>query len=128
MMRIGEFVKEMKTTKDTVRHYEDLELLEPAWNNGQRLYGLQQKRDFEAIREMKSLGLSLKDIQAIVRLRRMNGCGSEHLIKGVSETLMVMQERLGEEEQAIRNKKRMVKELLGALRKSELERKPSTSG
>ncbi|WP_026568810.1 MerR family transcriptional regulator [Sediminibacillus terrae] len=114
-MRIGEFVKEMESTKDTVRHYENLELLEPAWNNGQRIYGLQQKRDFEAIREMKSLGLSLKDIQTIVRLRRMKGCGSGHLIKGVSESLMILQEKLEKEEQAIRNKKRMVKELLEAL-------------
>ena len=37
-MRIGEFIKLVQTTKDTVRHYEELDLIRPDWKNGTRDY------------------------------------------------------------------------------------------
>ncbi|MGG3740385.1 MerR family DNA-binding transcriptional regulator [Paenibacillus chibensis] len=35
-MRIGEFVRRTRTTKDTVRHYEDLQLIRSLGPDGKR--------------------------------------------------------------------------------------------
>ncbi|SDM45296.1 hypothetical protein SAMN05216244_2526 [Sediminibacillus halophilus] len=64
---------------------------------------------------MKELGLSLNEIQWIVDRKQMNGCGFDQLIRGITDSLLALYERLEEEERAIRDKKRMAKDLLEAL-------------
>ncbi|WP_404450668.1 MerR family transcriptional regulator [Virgibacillus necropolis] len=70
------FIEKVQTTKDTVRHYEELNLLEPSWSNKRRIYGEKDIGDFEAIKEMQALDLSLREIQMMFEVKRSNGCGS----------------------------------------------------
>lgn len=114
-MQIGEFLKEAKTTKDTVRHYEDLGLLNPEWNKGKRNYTARDLIDFEAIKEMKALGFSLKDVQVIFELKRTNQCGSPDLIKHVRHRLEEQYLQLKKEEEALKAKVRMIEVLNGGL-------------
>ncbi|MBP3040867.1 MerR family transcriptional regulator [Bacillaceae bacterium Marseille-Q3522] len=116
-MRIGEFLKKVDTTKDTVRHYEDIKLLDPEWKDGRREYAEQQINDFHAIREMKSLGLKLKDIREIFNWKRQNGCGSKELIDRVSQTLDQELKKIHQQEAELQNKKKMINELLVELQK-----------
>ncbi|PKR83705.1 hypothetical protein CWO92_18150 [Heyndrickxia camelliae] len=62
IVRIGEYIKVLNTTKDTVRYYEDLELLTPKWNGNRKDYGEKEIQDYEVIMEFKSFGLSLNAV------------------------------------------------------------------
>ncbi len=46
-MKIGEFVTLLQTTKDTVRHYEELNLITPKWNKIIRNLGEKESWIFE---------------------------------------------------------------------------------
>lgn len=69
-MKIGEFIESVQSTKDTVRHYEDIGLLQPAWENKRRIYGEKEINDFHAIKEMQALNMSLKEIQVIFEIKK----------------------------------------------------------
>ncbi|MGE8207499.1 MerR family transcriptional regulator [Heyndrickxia sp. NPDC080065] len=114
-MRIGEFIKKVETTKDTIRHYEELNLLKPVWINGKRHYSSKDLNDFYAIREMKSIGLSLKEIQALFEIKYNNGCGSEKLIDSVLQRLDKEIHLINEKEKELKNKKEMINELVRSL-------------
>ncbi|GIO28259.1 MerR family transcriptional regulator [Ornithinibacillus bavariensis] len=114
-MKIGQFIKEVETTKDTVRHYEALHLLQPAWENTHRIYGQKEVEDFFVIKEMQSFGLSLTDIQALFHLKRQNGCGNPTLIEGVMTKLEDMREKIEEEEKQIQRKKHQLTETMQAI-------------
>ncbi|HJF31569.1 MAG TPA: MerR family transcriptional regulator [Sporosarcina psychrophila] len=106
-IRISDFIKQIKTTKDTVRLYEELDLMRPVWINGTRDYTDKDQNDFYAIKEMQSMGLSLKDIQAIFEIKRNDGCGSEQLIEGVLNSLNCELKLISEAEEEL-NKKRLL--------------------
>ena len=114
-MRIGEFIKQVTTTKDTVRHYEELELIRPGWINGTREYSQKDTNDFQAIKEMQSLGLTLKEIQAIFEVKRDNGCGSIQLINDVLKSLDNELTIIYETEQELNRKKIKINEMMGSL-------------
>ncbi|MEO4054999.1 MerR family transcriptional regulator [Solibacillus sp. CAU 1738] len=82
-MKIGNFIEKAHTTRDTVRHYEELGLLRPAWINNLRDYTAKDLADFQAIKEMQGLGLALKDIQVIFQVKRDNGCNSVELLSAI---------------------------------------------
>ncbi len=86
-MKIGQFTKLMETTKETVRHYESLDLLNPRREKNLRIYSNKDCQDFEAIKEMKELGLSLKNIQDVFYIKRQQGCGSGELLHTIMERL-----------------------------------------
>ncbi|MDR0270396.1 MerR family transcriptional regulator [Paenibacillus sp.] len=104
-MRIGEFVAKAGTTKDTVRHYEDLKLIESLGPNGKREYTEGHLVDFEVIQELKSYGLPLKDIQLVFEWKRSRGCGSGELIRKVEEALERQLDLLAEEEARLRDRR-----------------------
>lgn len=79
-MRIGEFVRTLNTTHDTVRHYEQVGLLSPTRDGNQKHYYDDHIQVFEVIQELKNLGFSLDDILLLFELRASVGCGSEVLI------------------------------------------------
>lgn len=114
-MKIGEFIIEAKTTKDTVRHYEELGLLKPEWNKGKRDYTAKDLIDFEAIKEMKALGFPLKDVQMIFELKRTNQCGSPELVGHMLHRLEEQYNELKKEEEALKAKKKMIEVLTGEL-------------
>ena len=76
----GEFAKFCNTTKDTLFHYDDINLLKPAKiaPNGYRYYSANQAFLFDMISLLKEVGLSLEEIkiykkihQEIERLKRL---------------------------------------------------------
>lgn len=114
-MRIGQFIKEASTTKDTVRHYEDLHLLKPSISNSRREYGKKELEDFMAIKEMQELGLSLKEIQAIFQVKENMGCGSPELVTEVLRSLQDKEKILLEEEKRLRIKREKITALYNGL-------------
>lgn len=102
-MKIGEFVKRCQTTKDTIRYYEELTLIKPDTSTTYKDYNQKNIDDFPTIKEMQSLGLSLKVIQGLFVVKRMNGCGSQSLIHDVTDELNKQEDILREEEKKIRD-------------------------
>ncbi|WP_433944415.1 MerR family transcriptional regulator [Paenibacillus sp. SN-8-1] len=116
-MRISEYIKQAGTTRDTVRHYEELGLIKPDWVQGRRDYTDKQLRDMDAIKEMKSMGLDLKEIQMIISLKSDKGCGSEALIEGVIQKLTAQFMVLLQEEEKLRESRQAIGAVLHELRK-----------
>ncbi|MBK3496248.1 MerR family transcriptional regulator [Viridibacillus sp. YIM B01967] len=111
-MKISEFVKQVNTTKDAVRHYEELDLLRPSWKNDVRYYSPKDVGDFHAIKEMQSVGFSLKDVQAIFNLKRTDGCGSEKLIQGFLDSLDKELEAVVKAEEELQQKKSKITNMI----------------
>lgn len=65
LVKTAEFAKICNTTKETIFHYDEIGLLKPCHvsENGYRYYALSQSDQFFAVRELKNLGLSLKEIK-----------------------------------------------------------------
>ncbi len=104
-MRIGEFVKLLNTTKDTVRHYEDLHLISPKWEETYKCYGEKDVLDFKVIVECKTMGLSLKDIQFLFDLKQASQCGDKQFMTQVLNKLKNHIEVLKMEEDEIHNRR-----------------------
>lgn len=66
MLTIGEFSKTCFVTKKTLRHYDEIGLLQPAYvaENGYRYYTVEQIRTMRLISRLKSYGFSLPEISA----------------------------------------------------------------
>lgn len=114
-MKIGEFLKECETTKDTVRHYEELGLLTPSKKGNLKDYSEKEALTYHVIQEMKQLGLSLKEISAIVELKSRDGCASPALIKGAQNQLMVQLEKVKEEETRLAERRMQLNSLIQEL-------------
>lgn len=114
-MKIGEFILMVETTKDTVRHYEELYLLIPAWEKGKRIYQQQDIENFNAIKEMQDLGLSLKEVQAIFNMKRANGCGSNELVQCITDKLLEKRKSFIEEEKLVKHRRIQAEEMVDSL-------------
>lgn len=66
ILTTGEFARLCKTTKATLFHYDQENLLKPRHvsENGYRYYGVEQFFDFDMIAMLKETGSSLKEIKA----------------------------------------------------------------
>lgn len=64
-MQIGQFITEMKTTKETVRYYIDEQLLTPEKVNGKYEFTKIEQNEFENIRELRDMGLPIRVIKQI---------------------------------------------------------------
>lgn len=111
-MRIGEFIALAGTTKDTIRHYEDLGLIESKGPDGKRNYTEKHLSDFAVIQELKGYGVKLRDIQSIFKLKRNHGCGNTELIKEVGDSLKLQLDALRQEEMELHNRIRKLEELV----------------
>ncbi|MDX8363033.1 MerR family transcriptional regulator [Cytobacillus sp. IB215316] len=100
-MKLGEFISSVNTTKETVRHYEDMNLLQPSWDQNRKVYTKKEIDDFQMIMDLKSMGFSLKDIQLMFDLKRAYGCGNEKLITDVMKQLNNHIDVLKKEEEEI---------------------------
>lgn len=104
-LQIRDFVALLNTTKETVRHYEDLQLLTPVRRNNRREYGEKEVMNFEVIMELKSMGMGLKDIQLLFELKRAFGCGDETLVREIIVHLTNHLEALRQEEEVLRERR-----------------------
>lgn len=86
-LKIGEFARLTGVTAKTILHYHKIGLLaEPERSSaGYRLYGMNELKHMRSIKRLKSLGLSLEEIKAII------GCVQE---KSNREVLMSLQAEL----------------------------------
>jgi DNA-binding transcriptional MerR regulator len=114
-MKIGQFIETVQTTKDTVRHYEALNLLKPAWENTHRIYGQKEVDDFLVIKEMQMLGLSLQEIQVLFELKKQTACGDTELIHSMKSKLEEKRKELEKEEARIKERKMQITEIVDAL-------------
>ncbi|MCQ2009990.1 MerR family transcriptional regulator [Sporolactobacillus sp. STSJ-5] len=114
-MKIGEFVKQCGTTKDTVRYYEELMLIQPDASNQYKEYSQKNIEDFRVIKEMQNLGLSLKIIQSVFKMKKKSGCGSQKLIRDVTIALEKQETFLMNEEIKIRNQRKQLRLLSAKL-------------
>lgn len=103
-MQIGEVAALFDVTTKTLRHYEKLGLLEPERaDNDYRLYGPEDVLRIQRIRQLQSLGLSLKEIGDLL------GRDDEMLWEGVLRSLQndvtaeiaLLRERLEQIEQLL---------------------------
>jgi predicted transcriptional regulator YdeE/DNA-binding transcriptional MerR regulator len=70
MLKIGEFSQEAQVSIKTLRYYDRVGLLKPAWKDrfsGYRYYHRTQLEDLKRILALKKLGFSLEQIQTIVQ-------------------------------------------------------------
>lgn len=111
-MKISEFVNKLKTTKETVRHYEDIKLLTPLRHNNRREYGEKEILQFEVIMELKAMGMSLKDIQLLFELKEALGCGDHALLRDVTLILSQHLNSLQQEEEILRQRRLRLQEQL----------------
>ncbi len=103
-MQIGEVAALFDVTPKTLRHYEKVGLLEPERaENDYRLYGPEEVLRIQRIRQLQSLGLSLKEIGDLL------GRDDEVLWEGVlrslqdevTEEIALLRERLDQIEQLL---------------------------
>ncbi len=75
-MYLKEFIQKENTTRDTVRHYIYLNLLNPA-RKGRNYWFTENECDiFEAVKEFQDLGFSLQEIKEIKKLHD-ESCSTE---------------------------------------------------
>lgn len=107
-MRLGQFVMLLNTTKDTVRHYEELGLLAPGLQGRHKVYGDKELADFRAVGELKETGLTLKDIKLLMELKRLSTCGETDLLVAKVEELELHGRRLQEQEELLAERRRQL--------------------
>ena len=91
LFKSGEFARLCNTTKDTLFHYDDIDLLKPAKiaNNGYRYYSLNQVFIFDMISMFKEVGMSLDEIKNYIKHR-----GAENFIAMLKEKDKKMYEEI----------------------------------
>lgn len=106
-MHIGEFVEMIQTSKDTVRYYEELNLIDPIRNGDKRDYTEKDIQDFHIIKEMQAIGLTIREIQIIFHLKRSAGFQSPSLLQDIQDKLYTSIKKIeqAERELAIRRMK-----------------------
>ncbi|HWI48764.1 MAG TPA: MerR family transcriptional regulator [Rummeliibacillus sp.] len=106
-MKIGEFVEKIQSTKDTIRFYEELNLIDPIRKGDKREYTEKDMHDFYIIKEMESLGLTIREIQTIFHLKRSAGFHSPSLLQDAQDRLCTSIKKIerAEKELSIRKMK-----------------------
>lgn len=111
-MKISKFIEVVCTTKDTVRHYEELGILNPVRKEkNARDYLEKDVEDFKVIKELQSLGFTLKDIQIIFQIKRETKCNSNELISTVLLKLISRKKSFEEELIEVQEKVQNLEEL-----------------
>jgi DNA-binding transcriptional MerR regulator len=115
-VRIGQFIEKVNTTKDTVRHYEELNLIAPQWMLSRKDYTETDIQNFYAIQEMKALGMTLSDIQLIFELKKNLGCSTPELLTAAQHKFAEHLSHLEMEENKLRNRRLRMEEILNEIK------------
>lgn len=78
---ISDLAKEFSVTTRTIRHYEELGLLQPARNGQTRIYSKGDRTRLRLILRGKRLGFSLDESREIIDMYHPQGSNSEQLNK-----------------------------------------------
>lgn len=89
LLRIGQVAREVGVSPKTLRYYEDVGLLTPAARSaaGYRLYTGAALERVSFIRRAQALGLPLRDIRRILRIRDEGEAPCEHILAAISMQL-----------------------------------------
>lgn len=103
VMMTGEFARLCKTTKATLFHYDQENLLKPKYvsENGYRHYGVEQFFDFDMITMLKETGSSLQEIKTCIHNTDSEGFLS--LLEAKRLVIKKERERLAQREQTLRD-------------------------
>ncbi len=71
-MYLADFVAKVNSSKDTIRYYEELNLINPVKVGDKRYYTENDIRDFQVIKELESLGFTVSEIQMIFYVNRLD--------------------------------------------------------
>lgn len=95
-LRIGELAAELGLNAKTIRYYEEIGLLPPAKRskNGYRLYDGADRERLRFIGKAKAVGLSLEEINEILRVQRSGTQPCEHVLGLLDRKLVAVEEQL----------------------------------
>lgn len=117
-MKISKFIELVCTTKDTVRHYEELGILTPVREEkNARDYSEKDVEDFKVIKELQNFGFTLKDIQIIFQIKRESECSSNELISIVLSKLIERKKSFEEELMELQGKMQNLEVLITQISK-----------
>ena len=94
-MLIGELSQQINLSRDTIRFYEKMELIQPlVRNNGYKDYPEQTLQQLKLIQTAKNLGFTLAEIRQITQLINENEIPATQFRSILSEKLGVIQEKI----------------------------------
>ena len=76
-MKIGNFTKQNNLTKDTIRHYIDLGILNPKKINNQYNFTGNDQKTLDQILRLKSLNFTLSEIKNIILTKKLGNLDSK---------------------------------------------------
>lgn len=94
-MLIGELSKYLNLSRDTIRFYEKLDLIQPLIrNNGYKEYSEQNIQQLKLIQTAKSLGFTLTEVKQITDLMSVNEIPAEQFHEILEDKLSVVQNKI----------------------------------
>ncbi|MCJ8162911.1 MerR family transcriptional regulator [Acinetobacter zhairhuonensis] len=109
-MLIGELSKQINLSRDTIRFYEKMQLIQPlVRNNGYKDYSEQILQQLKLIQTAKNLGFTLAEIKQIIDLIGENEIPATQFHTILQEKLYMIQEKIGQLQQM----QNMLENLLG---------------
>lgn len=109
-MLIGELSQQVNLSRDTIRFYEKMELIQPlVRNNGYKDYPEQTLQQLKLIQTAKNLGFTLAEIKQIINIVGENEIPAEQFQLILQEKLAMIQEKMGQ----LQHIQNMLENLLG---------------
>lgn len=109
-MLIGELSQQINLSRDTIRFYEKMELIQPlVRNNGYKDYPEQTLQQLKLIQTAKNLGFTLAEIKQIINIVGENEIPAEQFQLILREKLVMIQEKMGQ----LQHIQNMLENLLG---------------
>jgi DNA-binding transcriptional MerR regulator len=100
IMLIQELVTQSGLSKDTIRYYEKIGLLDSAYiqrsDNGYRQYSSQALQALKVVAELKSFGFSLREIQELLALSQSNANACPGNAPKIREKIQVLDQKIAE--------------------------------
>ncbi|NMA67897.1 MAG: MerR family DNA-binding transcriptional regulator [Desulfitobacterium sp.] len=81
---ISELANELNITTRTIRYYEEVGLVEPQYQRGQRVYGGRERARLKLILRGKRLGFSLAEIKEMIDLYDEDPTEKEQLKRAIA--------------------------------------------
>ncbi len=96
MLRIGELASDLGITTKTLRHYEKMGLISPSGRtqSGYRVYDLDDQRRARNVVGLRSIGLSIPEIQDLLAAAGEIGSVRQQLLGHLDEKLRETEETL----------------------------------
>ena len=91
-MKIGEFSKICNITKDTIRYYIKIGLITPSHEKNNIKFSLKDINDIKYIQELKKMEFNIKEIQEILKLKRISNWIEPDIMEDYIKILKIKKE------------------------------------